>query len=348
VSPCTDFGYDKGIGEDKIRKRFGNLNVERLVLIQRSPSGNRVVVLREAILGCLGSLSHQALLLARITLLPGSLVLQRLGATIALPEEDDSLTNKHADGAGGQASQNTQNGRDNNEAEHTGESVGESAVRVRRVVVAFVAVRGRGRRRVVEVTVLVVVVTLVVMLLGEVLEFLEGWHTLREELVVVLGRTVVASHAHHAVVLAVAALTTNLACHAQDAVLSSGQETAHARDQKLLETLGLAVALLPGETLGGRSGLLNLSLSDVELASGVLNQGNGDGVNRNRVSLKVENGESDIEEVGSRGIIGGSQRHHLQGIANGHRLRGLAIFKLLDGVNRAWGNGREDLAAVSQ
>jgi hypothetical protein len=204
------------------------------------------------------------------------------------------------------------------------------------------------RRRVVEVTVLVVVVTLVVVLLGEVLEFLEEWHTLREKLVVVLGRTVVASHAHHAVMLAVAALTATLACHAQDAGLRSGQETTHARDQKLLEALGLSIALLPGETLGGRSGLLDFSLGDVQLASEVLNQGNGDGVNGNRVGLEVENGESDIEQVGSGGIIGGSQRHHLQGIADGHRLRGLAIFKLLDGANRAGGNGREDLAAISQ
>jgi hypothetical protein len=201
---------------------------------------------------------------------------------------------------------------------------------------------------VIEVTVLmVVVVTLVVLLLVELFEFIEGWHALWEELVMVLGRTVVASHAYHTLVLAVAALTATLASHAQDTVLSSGQEPTHARDQKLLETLGLAVAFLPGEALR-RSSLLDLGFGDVELASGVLNQGNGDSVNGNRVGLEVENGESDIEQVGSGGIIGGSQRHHLQGVANGHRLRGLAIFKLLDGADWAGRNGGEDLAAISQ
>jgi hypothetical protein len=66
------------------------------------------------------------------------------------------------------------------------------------------------------------------------------------------------------------------------------------------------------------------------------------------VSLEVENGESDIKQVGSGGVVGGSQRHHLQGITDGHRLRGLAIFELLNGADRAGRNGREDLATVSQ
>jgi hypothetical protein len=271
-------------------------------------------------------------------------VLLGLGATVALPEEDNGLANKHSNGAGSQTSQNTQNSRDDNKAEYAGESASESAV-MRRVVVAIVAVRGR-RRAITHVSVTVVMV--VVILLGEVLESREGWHTLREELVMILRSTVVASHTWQALVLAVAALTAALPGHAHNTFFGGGQETTNAVEQEFPKALGLAIALLPGEALGGRSGLLNLGLGDVELPSGGLDQSNGDGIDGNGVSLEVENGESYIKQIGSRGVIGRSQRHHLQGITDGHGLRGLAIFELLNGTDRLWGNGREDLTTVSQ
>jgi hypothetical protein len=118
-----------------------------------------------------------------------------------------------------------------------------------RVMVTAMAVRrtwGAIAHFTAEVTLVMVVVVVAVMLLGEVLKSREGWHALGGELIVVLGSTVVASHAHRALVLAVAVLTATLASHTQDAVLGSGQKTTHASEQELLEALGLAIALLPG------------------------------------------------------------------------------------------------------
>jgi hypothetical protein len=243
-------------------------------------------------------------------------VLLGLGATVALPEENNSLAYEHSDGTGGQASKDTEDGRDDNEAENTGESVGESAVRGRWVMVTVMAVGRRGRAVAhlsTKVTIVMGVVGATTMVLHgeEVFEFGEWWCALGE-LVVVLGRAVVATHAHRALVLAMAALlAATFASHAKDAVMSGGKKTTHARNQKLLDALGLAITLLPGQTLGGRSGLLNLGLGDVELTGGVLDQGDGDGVDRDGVSLEIENGESDIEEIGSGSVVGGSQRHHL-------------------------------------
>jgi len=55
-------------------------------------------------------------------------VLRRLSATVALPEEDNSLANQHADGAGCQASQDAKNGRDDDEMHNARESASKSAV----------------------------------------------------------------------------------------------------------------------------------------------------------------------------------------------------------------------------
>jgi hypothetical protein len=192
-------------------------------------------------------------------------------------------------------------------------------------------------------------VTVVAVTLGA-FEAGEG-HAIRANLIVVaMGTVVTTHHTLQALGLAVAALAASLGAraHSHNPLLGSGQKTTNTGDKELLEALGLAVALLPGETVGRRGGLLDLGLGDVQLAGGVLDKGNGDGVDRNGVSLQVENGESDIEKVGA-GLVGrGCYGHDLEGVANGHRASNVAIFELLEDVDWARRDRREDLATVGQ
>jgi hypothetical protein len=64
------------------------------------------------------------------------------------------------------------------------------------------------------------------------------------------------------------------------------------------------------------------------------------------VGFDVENGETNIEEVGFGGISWRWQGHNLQGVAYCHGIGFLTIFQLLDGVDGRRGDRRENLSAV--
>ena len=290
-----------------------------------------------------------------------------LGAAVTLPQEDDSLTNKHTDGAGGQTSQNTEDGGNNNEANNAGESVGEGTV----VRTVHVVVRGTTilHLRVEVVAVVVGVVTLGAELVIEGGRRGERRHALGVEAVVTVVLILEIPKADEAfitvvlvvlvalVILVVVALGTELAVlasaallatHTHNAVLGSRHKSVDTVEQQLLETLGIAVALLPGHLLGGGSGLLDVTIGEEQIAVGGKDEGQVDGVDRNRLALQVENSEANIQNLAIL-LIGMGLWCHLQGVTGGHGAGfDVASFDILsnsDGAGRARG---EDLMVVGQ
>lgn len=279
-----------------------------------------------------------------------------LGATVTPPKEDNGLANKHADSAGSETRQNTENRRNKDEADHAREGVGESTGMRAVVHVVVGMIGGLG---------IEVAVTVVTLGAFKVVEHAFRARLLAVVTVVALGTSLIVvlvwavvttEHAEQtlqallAITALMATLWTGLGARAltHHAILGMGEETTNAGKEKLLEALGLAVALLPGFALGRKGALLDLSLSDEQLAGGILDEGDGDSVNGDGASIQVENGEADIEQVGAGFFRGVLNAQGLEGVANGHGAGDFAIFEFLEDVDGGRSNGREDLATVGQ
>jgi hypothetical protein len=208
-----------------------------------------------------------------------------------LPEEDHSLTDKHTDGAGSQSSQNAEDCRNNDEVDNAGEGASEGTVRM-------AVVRARWAASFRTKAVAMAVESIWTELLGLEVLFAKWWrwregHGIKAFFVVAVG-TMVARKSHHLGVLAVAALATSLA-HTHHTVFGAIQQTTNSGNEKFLEALGFAMALLPGDAIGCGCGLLDLRLGDEQLTVGILEDGDRHSVNWNRVSFQIENGKPNIE-----------------------------------------------------
>lgn len=261
-----------------------------------------------------------------------------LGTTVALPEENDGLANQHADGAGGKAGQNTQDGGDNDEVHNSRECASESTV------VSVVVV---GSRAVAREAMWMAVGPTGAKFLS--LEAFPKWWRWRGERHVVEAFFVVSMRTGlDALVLAVATLAARFG-HSHDAVLCRGEEASNASHQQFLEAFGFALAVSPGSVVVDRSGLFNSSAANEDFAGGCLDEADGDGVNGNRAILHIENGEAEINQVVARLVVRVVRhRHDFQRVADGHRVRVLAIFVLLNGKDGSGRSRWENLAAVGQ
>lgn len=97
------------------------------------------------------------------------------------------------------------------------------------------------------------------------------------------------------------------------------------------------------------SSLLNLSLHNVQLAVRleVPDESDRNSIDRDGVSLEVENSESKSEKI-STGLLGWRcHRHHFHSVANGDGTIKLAV-ESLDSVDGTRRGGREDLVIVGQ
>lgn len=134
--------------------------------------------------------------------------------------------------------------------------------------------------------------------------------------------------------------------HSQHTCLGGSKQVAHTLEQKLSQAARLSTALLPGDAVGGS--VFHLGLGHVDVALGVVNQGNRNGIKGNGVSVEVENGESDLQQFHIF-LRGCRQRHHLERIAQGNRVGFFAIgFSTLNGVDGGRWWWREDLTTVGE
>lgn len=318
-----------------------------LVLVDRCPGLTGFSVFRKDFLG-VARFDHKALLFAGFALFPGGFVFGGLSATVALPEENDGLAEKHADGAGGKTGQNAQDGGDNDEVHNSRESTSESTVVA---VVVVVTVRSRAVAR--EAMWMVVGPTGTEFLSLEAFPKWWRWRGERhsvEAFFVVSMRTGVRTRVDRcvALVLAVAALATRFG-HSHDAVLCRGEKSSNAGHQKFLKAFGFALAVSPGCVVVNRSGLFNSSAANEDFAGGCLDEAERDSVNGNRALLHIKNGEAEVDQIVARlevRVVG--HRHDFKRVADGNRIGVIAILVLLnceDGSRRSrW----EDLAAVGQ
>lgn len=264
-------------------------------------------------------LLHQALLLRCGSLLQVGSDLLVARAAVTKPEKDDDLAKQHTKGTCEKTGQNTENSRNNDEAEDTRHGA------VQATVVEVVHVR-RGRRREVVTgarkatfspgTVAVVVVRTVM-------------HRTRER------RTTVAALG-----------SSKSRLHSQHTGLGGSKQVAHTVEQKLSQAAGLSAALLPGHAVG--SGLFHPGLGHVNVALTTMNQGNRNGIKGDGVAVEVENCETDFQQFDSL-LRRGRQRHHLEGVAQRNRVGFFAIgFATLNGVDSGRWWWREDLVTVGQ
>lgn len=229
-----------------------------------------------------------------------------------MPRVDGKLANQHSHSASSKTSQNPKNGRDNDEAHNsvkgTFPSLVELVTEVRGTVVAMGAVRASLSERH-AVKVAVVVVR----------------HERRRR------RNSVGT-----------ALPFE---HSNNALFGRSEHTADALNQEPSQTFRVTTTLSPGFTIGG---LLNVGSGYVKSAFGVVNEGDGNGVQRNRVAIKVEDRESNFHHV-KRLLPGRWEGHHFDGIAQRDGFGFFAIFDVtLDSRDGGRRSGREDLMVVGQ
>jgi hypothetical protein len=331
-------------------------------------------------------LGHQTLLLTGIALFPSSLVLLGLSATVTLPNEDNGLANQHTDGAGSETSQNTEDSRNEDEADNAREGVGKSTrrgtvVHVVRTVGALgievaVAVVTLGAFKVgeghvvrallavmvtpwafeVEVLIMVGVVGVA---LGAFFEFVER-HALRAGLLIVMvvvgamvRAMVTAEHIQQTLpaLLAVTALGAILEAIHWARALTNKAILGMARETVNAIHNELLEALELAVAVARVPGLafgvpLNLSCGDEQFAGVILDQSDSNGVNGDGVSLQVGDGEAHIDKVGGGLVRGGINEYDLDGVASENRASDFAIFGCLSDIDGRRGSRRENLETV--
>jgi hypothetical protein len=261
-----------------------------------------IVVCRRKVLNRLG---HQTLFLGNRSLFVGFLARR---AAVTLPHEDGELTHKHTHGAGGQTGQDSEDGRDNNEAHNA----------VQGPFPGLVELIAEVRRRRVRAVVAVMTVRFASV----------GWQERRRR---VRGFRSVGT-----------ALSLE---HADDAFLSRSEHGPDTVDQETSQAPSVSAALLPRFSVGSH---LDVGSGHVEGAFGVMDKGDGDRVEGNRVAVKIENCESNLDHI--ERLLGRRREwHHFDGVAQWDGLGFFAIsHATLNGRDLGRRSRREDLMVVGQ
>jgi hypothetical protein len=177
-----------------------------------------------------------------------------------------------------------------------------------------------------------------------------GRHALRVELVIGMVVMVMVRAGRRREVQAVrttAVRALRLRSHSKHAGLGRSEQSAHAVEQELPETLRLSAALFPGDAVGGR--FFDLSLGDVQLAAArVMEKSQSHRIQGDGATVEIEDSEAHSDQI-HRVLRRSGQRHFLHSISQRNGFRLYAIRRpALNGSDESGRWRREDLATVSQ